>query len=114
MNPLARIKAPFVAFGETARAEPVVASNLIGSVISIAVGVGVPMDEELKLGVIGLVMGTATIFGRSRVVPTATLVNGEVLPSPAGQAVVIVPAGGGEPLVVGTATEDIRIEEDTP
>ena len=114
MNPLARIKAPFVAFGETVRTEPVVASNLVGSVISIAVGVGLPVDEELKLGVIGLVMGAATIFGRSRVVATAKLIDGEVLPSPAGQAVVIVPAGGGEPLVVGTATEDILPQEGTP
>ena len=53
---------------------------------------------------IGLIMGGATMFGRAQVVPTATLVNGEVLSSPAGQAVVIVPAGGGEPLVIEGAT----------
>jgi hypothetical protein len=101
MSRLARIKAQFSTLTERAKAEPVVAANLAGSVLSIAVGVGVPVGEELKVGVIGLIMGGATMLGRSQVVPTTTLVNGEVLPSPAGQTVVIVPAGGGEPLVIG-------------
>jgi len=101
MSRLARIKAPFTTLTERAKAEPVVVANLAGSVLSVAVGVGIPVGEELKVGIIGLIMGGATVFGRAQVVPTTTLVNGSVLPSPSGQAVVIVPAGGGEPLVIG-------------
>jgi hypothetical protein len=102
---LARIKAQLSALGERAEHEPVVVANFVGAGLSVAVGVGVPVSEDLKLGVIGLIMGGATVFGRSHVVPNVALVNGEVLPSPAGQAVVIVPAGGGTPLVIGAKGE---------
>ena len=112
MSRLAGLKARYATLTERAKEEPVVVANLAGSVLSVAVGVGIPVSEELKLGVIGLIMGGATVFGRSRVVPNVALVNGEVLPSPAGQAVVIVPAGGGTPLVVGTAAADILPKED--
>jgi hypothetical protein len=105
MSRLARIKAQFSTLTERAKTEPVVVANLAGSVLSVAVGVGVPVGEELKVGIIGLIMGGATVFGRAAVVPNVALVNGEVLPSPAGQAVVIVPAGGGTPLVIGAKGE---------
>ena len=102
MSVLTGLKARYATLTERAKEEPVVVANLAGSVLSVAVGVGVPVSEELKLGVIGLIMGGATVFGRSRVVPNVALVNGEVLPSPAGQAVVILPANGSTPLVIGT------------
>jgi hypothetical protein len=53
--------------------EPVAASNLVGAAASIGVGVGVPVSEDLKVGVIGAIMAVATLYGRSQVSPVRSL-----------------------------------------
>lgn len=87
-------------FTEKVRSEPVAATNIAGAAIAVVVGLGVPVSEDLKVGLIGLIGGVATIYGRSQVVPNQTLVKSEVLPSPAGEPVEIVPASG-ESIIIG-------------
>ena len=53
--------------------EPVAASNFVGAAASIAVGVGVPVSEDLKVGLVGAIMAVATLYGRSQVSPVRSL-----------------------------------------
>jgi len=53
--------------------EPVAASNFVGAAAGIAVGLGVPVSEDLKVGIIGAIMAVATLYGRSQVSPVRSL-----------------------------------------
>ena len=97
-----KLTARLSAVGDRVKAEPVAASNVAGSVLAVAVGVGLPVTEDLKVGVIGLILGAATLFGRSQVVPTQTLVAGTVLPSLPGQPVEIISPAGASTVIEGS------------
>ena len=90
---------------ERVRNEPVIASNLVAAGIAVVVGFGVDLSVDLKAGIIGLVAGAATLFGRAQVIPVEKIVNSEVIASAPGEPVLLIPPDGGPPMLVGKSKE---------
>jgi hypothetical protein len=90
---------------ERVRNEPVIATNIVAAGISVVIGFGVDLSADLKAGIIGLVAGAATLFGRAQVIPVDKLVAGTVLASAPGEPVTVLPSGADTVMVLGPTPE---------
>lgn len=81
--------------------QPVVLTNLAGTVVGVAALVA-PIDDTLKALIVGSIVGVVTLFAPSQTVPVNKLVSGDVSQSAAGQPVTIVSPDGATTTVGGT------------
>jgi hypothetical protein len=79
---------------ERVKNEPVIASQLVGFGVDLAVGFGAPVTADLKLAAVGMVTTIATLFGRAKSTSVNKLVTGEVLQSGPGEPVTVIASDG--------------------